>query len=85
MALFHPNDNYMQTSYVFCPIYEGKYRLRISLWSFMWNAGAIEPSPKTEVGMLHIGSRTLGYFDAPSLHPLETEITLGSAWVVKSF
>lgn len=75
MALFHPNDNYMQTSYVFAPVYQGRYRLRLSLWSFMWNAGSIEPSPKTEVAMLHVGPLTLGYFDAPSLSPLVSEIT----------
>jgi uncharacterized protein DUF1592/uncharacterized protein DUF1588/uncharacterized protein DUF1587/uncharacterized protein DUF1585/uncharacterized protein DUF1595/cytochrome c len=75
MALFHPNDNYMQTSYVFSPVYPGKYRLRISLWSFLWNAGSIEPAPKMEVGMLHVGPRTLGYFDAPSLSPLVSEIS----------
>ena len=74
MGLFHPNDNYMQTAYVLNPLYAGKYRLRISLWSFMWNAGSVEPSPRTEVAMLHVGPRTLGYFDAPSLQPKVIEI-----------
>jgi hypothetical protein len=35
----------------------------------------VKPSPKTEVAMLHVGSNILGYFDAPSLSPLVTEIT----------
>ena len=75
VGLFHPNVVYLQTSYGFAPIYSGRYRLRLSLWSFLWDAGAVKPSPKTEVAMLHVGARTLGYFDAPSLSPLVTEIT----------
>lgn len=74
-GFFHPNVVYLQTGYGFAPIFPGKYRLRTSLWSFMWNAGAVEPSPKTEVAMLYLVGRTLGYFDAPSLKPLVTEIT----------
>ena len=75
VGLFHPNVVYLQTGYGFAPIYSGKYRLRLSLWSFLWDAGVVKPSPKTEVAMLHIGARTLGYFDAPSLTPLVTEVT----------
>jgi Protein of unknown function (DUF1592)/Protein of unknown function (DUF1588)/Protein of unknown function (DUF1585)/Protein of unknown function (DUF1587)/Protein of unknown function (DUF1595)/Planctomycete cytochrome C len=81
VAFFHPNVVYLQTSYGFSPIFSGKYKLRLSLWSLLWDAGSVQPSPKTEVAMLHVGSRTLGYFDAPSLSPLVTEIT---PWLEKN-
>lgn len=74
-GFFHPNVVYLQTAYGFVPIYSGKYRLRISLWSFLWNAGTVMPSPKTEVAMLYLVGRTLGYFDAPSIKPLVSEFT----------
>ena len=75
-GFFHPNVVYLQTAYGFSPVYAGRYRLRLSLWSFLWNAGVVEPSPKTEVAMLYLSSgRTLGYFDAPSLKPLVSEST----------
>ncbi len=59
----------------FLPIFPGTYRLRMSIWSFVWNEGRVEPSPRTEVALLQLGPRTLGYFDAPSLAPQVHEVT----------
>lgn len=55
--------------------YPGKYKIRMSLWSFVWDEGEVKPSPRTESAILVAeGGRTLGYFDAPSLKPTVTEI-----------
>ena len=55
-------------------VYAGKYRLRMSVWSFLWDKGAVKPNPRTESALLSAEGRTLGYFDAPSLKPTVTEI-----------
>ncbi len=52
----------------------GRYRLRMSVWSFLWDKGQVKPSPRTEAATLVAEGRTLGYFDAPSLKPTVTEI-----------
>jgi arylsulfatase A-like enzyme len=62
----------------FVPIHPGVYRMRMSLWSFFWNDGKVEPSPRTEVAMLQTQNRVFGYYDAPSLAPEVHEIT---AWL----
>jgi cytochrome c553 len=62
----------------FSPIYPGFYRLRLSLWSFRWEKGKVLPSPTTEAANLMVGSRLLGYFDAPSLEPKIQEVV---AWL----
>jgi hypothetical protein len=59
----------------FIPIFPGNYRLRMSIWSFVWRDGHVEPSPRTEVALLQLGPHVLGYFDAPSLEPRTHEIT----------
>lgn len=62
----------------FVPVYPGRYRMRMSIWSFVWNHGTVEPSPQSEVAMLQHDTRVLGYFDAPSLSPQVHEVT---AWL----
>ncbi|MCA9107828.1 MAG: DUF1592 domain-containing protein, partial [Planctomycetales bacterium] len=69
-------------------IYPGRYRLRTSLWSFQWDRGQVLPARRTEVARLSIvqltgdgrggqhPSNVLGYFDAPSLEPLEHEMVV---------
>ncbi len=52
----------------------GRYKVRMSVWSFVWDKGQIKPSPRTEAATLSAEGRTLGYFDAPSLKPTVTEI-----------
>jgi hypothetical protein len=62
----------------FAPIYAGKYRIRFSLWSFVWDKGQIKPSPITEAAAFKVGPRLLGYFDATSLQSKVHEI---EAWM----
>ncbi|HEV7403143.1 MAG TPA: DUF1592 domain-containing protein [Chthoniobacteraceae bacterium] len=62
-------------------LYPGRYRIRTSLWSFGWDKGQVLPARGTEAARLSAiqlrengrgandGSRTLGYYDAPSLAP----------------
>lgn len=63
----------------FSPVTPGFYRLRLSLWSFAWEKGKVLPSPVTQIANLTVGSRVLGYFDAPSLEPKVQEVV---AWLV---
>jgi mono/diheme cytochrome c family protein len=60
----------------FVPIHSGRYRMRMSIWSFVWNHGTVEPSPRTEVALLEQDTRVLGYFDAASLEPRVHELTV---------
>lgn len=64
----------------FSPRYEGRYRLRLSTWSFQWEKGAIKPALKTETVRLNVHGtgQLIGYFDAPSLKPTVHEI---EAWL----
>src|SRR5947209_8801544 len=62
-------------------LYPGRYRVRASLWSYGWDKGQVLPARGTEAARLSAiqlrengrgandGSRTLGYYDAPSLAP----------------
>ena len=52
----------------------GRYKIRMSVWSFLWDKGEVKPSARTEAASLVAEGRTLGYFDAPSLKPTVTEI-----------
>jgi hypothetical protein len=74
VALLTPNLEGWLKSMTFAPIHAGHYRLKLSTWSFHWNAGKIEPSPSPQTAMLQVGSKTLGYFKAPSLTPTTHEI-----------
>jgi mono/diheme cytochrome c family protein len=53
----------------FSPVYPGYYRLRLSVWSYAWDKGKVLPSLAPQASTLMVGSRLLGYFDAPSLEP----------------
>lgn len=53
----------------FAPIRAGRYRLRISVWSFEWEKGKLRPRPAPEAVSLHADDRLLAYVDAPSLEP----------------
>jgi hypothetical protein len=52
----------------------GRYKLRMSVWSFVRDKGRVKPNPRTEAAAVIAEGRTLGYFDAPSLKPTVTEI-----------
>jgi hypothetical protein len=62
----------------FSALFSGRYRVRISLWSFQWDKGRVMPAGGDEVVQLAVRGpeanrseslRTIGYFDAPSLRP----------------
>ena len=58
----------------FSPVHPGLYRIRISVWSYWWNKGEVQPAPRCGAVGLYYGSRLLGHFDAPSLQPTQHEI-----------
>jgi mono/diheme cytochrome c family protein len=70
----HDDDAFHADFARFAPIRAGFYRVRMSIWSFFWDKGQVQPSPRTEVASLNAADRgVLGYFDAPSLQPTEHE------------
>jgi mono/diheme cytochrome c family protein len=74
IGVFRADDAEFKPKFPFVPVTAGKYKIRMSVWSFMWDKGEVKPNPRTEAGALITGGRTLGYFDAPSLKPTVTEI-----------
>ncbi|HXX94748.1 MAG TPA: DUF1592 domain-containing protein, partial [Planctomycetota bacterium] len=79
VGVFRSSDDGFQGRFDrFSPIYPGLYRLRLSVWSFAWEKGKVLPSPVPQAANLTVGSRLLGYFDAPSLEPKVHEIV---AWL----
>jgi mono/diheme cytochrome c family protein len=85
MGVFRIEDESFRPTFPFEAVFPGKYRLRMSVWSFWWDKGEVKPSPRTEAAELLVAGRTLGYFDAPSLTPTVTEIEvwLGEAKSIK--
>jgi hypothetical protein len=83
VGLLVPNLAGYEAAMNVAPIYPGHYRLRLSLWGFHWNKGAVEPSPGSQAAVLRAhaeghqqeGGRLLGTFTARSLAPEEHEIT----------
>lgn len=75
VGIFRHDDDAFHADFArFAPIQAGFYRLRMSIWSFHWEKGQVQPSPQTEVASLNAADRgVLGYFDAPSLKPTEHE------------
>ena len=70
----HDDDAFHADFARFAPIQTGFYRVRLSLWSFHWEKGQVQPSSRTEAASLNASDRgVLGYFDAPSLKPTEYE------------
>jgi mono/diheme cytochrome c family protein len=69
VGFFTPKQGGHEKYISFVPIHPGRYRMRMSIWSFVWNHGTVEPSPRTEVALLEQQTRVLGYFDAASLEP----------------
>lgn len=63
------------------PVFPGRYRLRVSVWGFLWNKGSVEQVEPQAASLWayadqkeNSGSRPLGTFTAPSLTPTEHEI-----------
>jgi hypothetical protein len=77
----HEDESFKAYFYEFAALYPGRYRLRLSVWSFGWDKGAVLPARGTEAARLSVvqlsedgrgtghPSYVLGYYDAPSLHP----------------
>jgi hypothetical protein len=74
VGVLRPESAEFKPRLPFQAVYAGRYRLRMSVWSFVWDKGAVKPSPRTEAAALIAEGRTLGYFDAPSLKPTVTEV-----------
>ena len=74
----HTDDSFNPGFWRFSPVLPGRYRLRLSLWSFWWDKGAVLPSKRTQVAAVHTGRGLVGHFDAPSLEPQVHEF---EAWL----
>jgi hypothetical protein len=74
MGVFRAEDESFKPRFPFDVVHAGKYRIRMSVWSFSWDKGKVKPNPRTEAAELVAENRTLGYFDAPSLTPTVTEL-----------
>ena len=82
VGLLVPNLAGYEAAMNVAPIYPGRYRMRLSIWGFRWNAGSVEPSAASQAAVLRgheegrqqEGGRLLGTFTAASLSPREHEI-----------
>jgi mono/diheme cytochrome c family protein len=75
----HEDESFKAYFYDFAALYPGRYRLRLSVWSFGWDKGTVLPARGTEAARLSVvqlsedgrgtghPSYVLGYYDAPSL------------------
>ena len=70
----HDDDAFHARLAQFAPAYAGRYRLRISLWSFLWDKGQVKPLDRSEAAALVKQSQVIGYFEAPSLTPKVHEL-----------
>ncbi len=57
----------------FAPLHPGRYRVGVSAWSYWWDKGEVKPAPRTGAVGVYVGSRVIGFFDAPSLKPTFSE------------
>jgi hypothetical protein len=62
----------------FKTVRSGRYRLRLSIWSFLWDKGQVLPRDQPEVATLHAGNRLIATCDAASLGATTHEI---DAWL----
>jgi len=79
VGFFTPNFGGHEKFISFTPPFPGRYRLRLPVWSFVWNKGRIEPSPQIEVASLDPGDGRPRYLDAPPGEPLVHEV---EAWLM---
>jgi mono/diheme cytochrome c family protein len=78
VGFFSPNFGGHEKFVSFTPPFPGRYQLRLSVWSFLWNAGRVERPPRMEVALLDPGDGRARYLDAPPSEPLVHEI---EAWL----
>jgi len=86
VGLLVPNGAGYEAALNVAPIYQGYYRLRLSIWGFQWNQGTVAPIAASQAAVLRAheegrqqeGGRLLATFTAPSLEPRTHEIL---AWL----
>jgi Protein of unknown function (DUF1592)/Protein of unknown function (DUF1588)/Protein of unknown function (DUF1587)/Protein of unknown function (DUF1595)/Protein of unknown function (DUF1585)/Planctomycete cytochrome C len=87
VGLFRHEDESFHPYFIeFVTLYPGRYRMRTSLWSFLWDKGKVLPGRGTEAARLSVVQLTgdgrggghpsyvLGYYDAPSMTEREHEV-----------
>lgn len=74
--LTHARPSYIPDFETFSPYHSGFYRLRMSLWSFEFNKGAILPATRMQSFALTASGRLIAHLDAPSLSPHEHEVVV---------
>jgi mono/diheme cytochrome c family protein len=84
----HEDESFKPYFLDFATLYPGRYRIKVSFWSFQWDKGKVLPSRGTEAARLSIvqlsedgrggghPSYVLGYYDAPSLTPRIHDMTV---------
>lgn len=70
----HTDDSFNPGFQRFSPILPGRYKIRLSVWSFWWDKGRVLPSKRTQVVGIRSNEGPLGFFDAPSLESKEYEL-----------
>lgn len=63
----HTDDSFDPGFKQFSPVLPGRYKMRLSLWSFWWDKGEVKPSERTQVVSVHTARGVVGHFDAPSI------------------
>jgi len=72
----HARPSYIPEFETFSPYHSGYYRLRMALWSFDFNKGAILPATRMQSFAFTASGRLVAYLDAPSLSPKEHELVV---------
>jgi hypothetical protein len=62
----------------FSPIIPGRYRIKLSVWSFEWDKADVQPGKRTQGVGLRKAEGPIGFFDAPSPQSREYEV---EAWL----
>lgn len=71
VGVFRHVDDAFPGRFGFTASHAGRYRVRLSIWGFHWDAGTVKPNSRIETLALIVGGRVIGHFDAPSLKPTE--------------
>jgi hypothetical protein len=84
----HTDDSFNPGFWQFSPILPGRYKLRLSVWSFWWDKGEVLPSKRTQVVGIRTRRGLVGCFDAPSIdskvHEFETWLEPNDVLLVNS-
>lgn len=60
----------------YAPVHSGRYQINVTAWSYWWDKGEAKPAPRSGSVGVYFGTRLLGFVDAPSLTPTDTEIVV---------